>query len=145
MARDPTSDDQPATGDWTVIYDGDCGICKTLLALLLRADRHRRLNPLALGTPAADALLHDLTPEQRNASWHLIDPAGHRESAGAAIPPLLRLLPGGAVPSHVLARFPSQTEHGYRAVANNRSAIGRWVPSTVKRRATDTVRRRTGV
>ena len=88
----------PAMGDWTVIYDGDCGVCKTLLALLLRADRHRRLTPLALGTPSADALLADLTPEQRNASWHLIDPAGHRESAGAAAPPLLTLLPGGAVP-----------------------------------------------
>lgn len=133
----------PPAGDWTVVYDGDCGVCKTLLALLLRADRHRRLTPLALGTPAADARLHDLTAEQRNASWHLIAPDGHRESAGAAAPPLLALLPGGAVPSHVLARFPRQTERAYRAVADNRSAIGRWIPSGVKRRATDTVRRRT--
>jgi predicted DCC family thiol-disulfide oxidoreductase YuxK len=126
-----------------VIYDGDCGLCKTLLALLLRADRNRRLTPLALGTPAADALLHDLTPEQRNASWHLIDPAGRRESAGAAAAPLLALLPGGAVPGNVLARFPRQTEQAYRAVADNRSAIGRWVPSGVKRRAADVVTRRT--
>jgi predicted DCC family thiol-disulfide oxidoreductase YuxK len=132
-----------AAGGWTVIYDGDCGVCKTLLALLLRADRNRRLTPLALGTPAADALLHDLTPEQRNASWHLIDPSGHRESAGAATPPLLALLPGGAVPSNVLARFPRPTETAYRAVADNRSMIGRWIPSGVKRRATETVRRRT--
>lgn len=132
----------PAMGDWTVIYDGDCGVCKTLLALLLRADRNRRLAPLALGTPRADALLADLTPEQRNASWHLIDPAGHRESAGAATPSLLALLPGGSVPGNVLARFPSQTERAYRAVADNRTAIGRWIPSTVKRRATDAVTRR---
>jgi predicted DCC family thiol-disulfide oxidoreductase YuxK len=133
----------PAADDWTVIYDGDCGVCKTLLALLLRADRNRRLTPLALGTPTADALLHDLTPEQRNASWHLIDPAGHRESAGAAVPPLLALLPGGGAPGNVLARFPDQTEQAYRAVADNRSMIGRWIPSGVKRRATDAVRRRT--
>jgi predicted DCC family thiol-disulfide oxidoreductase YuxK len=132
----------PPTGDWTVIYDGDCGVCKTLLALLLRADRNRRLTPLALGTPAADALLHDLTPEQRNASWHLIDPAGNRTSAGAAAPPLLRLLPGGGVPADVLAHFPGQTERAYRAVADNRTAIGRWIPSSVKRRATDAVGRR---
>ncbi len=137
------SDAATPNGDWTVIYDGDCGVCKTLLAMLLRVDRNRRLTPLALGTPAADALLGDLTPEQRNASWHLIDPAGHRESAGAAAPPLLALLPGGAAPSHVLARFPSQTERAYRAVADNRSQIGRWIPSGVKRRATDAVRRRT--
>jgi predicted DCC family thiol-disulfide oxidoreductase YuxK len=130
------------TGDWTVIYDGDCGVCKTLLALLLRADRDRRLTPLALGTPAADALLHDLTPEQRNASWHLIDPSGERASAGAAAPPLLTLLPGGAIPASVLARFPRQTERAYRAVADNRSAIGRWIPSSVKRRAAAAVERR---
>ena len=137
------SDPAPRVGDWTVIYDGDCGVCKTLLALLLRADRHRRLRPLALATPAADALLHDLTPEQRNASWHLIDPAGHRESGRAAAPPLLALLPGGAVPGTVLGRFPRTTERAYRAVADNRSTIGRWIPSGVKRRTTDAVRRRT--
>jgi len=137
------SDPAPRVGDWTVIYDGDCGVCKTLLALLLRADRHRRLRPLALATPAADALLHDLTPEQRNASWHLIDPAGHRESGGAPAPPRLALLPGGAVPGTVLGRFPRTTERAYRAVADNRSTIGRWIPSGVKRRTTDAVRRRT--
>jgi predicted DCC family thiol-disulfide oxidoreductase YuxK len=132
----------PPPGDWTVIYDGDCGVCKTLLALLLRADRNRRLTPLALGTPAADTLLHDLTPEQRNASWHLIGPTGDRASAGAAAPPLLALLPGGAIPASVLARFPRQTERTYRAVADNRAAIGRWIPSGVKRRAAAAVRRR---
>jgi predicted DCC family thiol-disulfide oxidoreductase YuxK len=137
------SDSAPTKGDWTIIYDGDCGVCKTLLAVLLRADRHRRLTPLALGTPAADRLLHDLTPDQRNASWHLIDPTGQRRSAGAAAPPLLALLPAGAVPADVLGRFPRQTERAYRAVADHRSTIGRWIPSGVKRRATDTVRRHT--
>jgi predicted DCC family thiol-disulfide oxidoreductase YuxK len=132
----------PPTGDWTVIYDGDCGVCKTLLALLLRADRNRRLTPLALGTPTANALLHDLTPEQRNRSWHLIDPAGQRESAGAAAPPLLALLPGGRLPAAVLGRFPRQTERAYRAVADNRATIGRWIPSSVKRRAAAAVGRR---
>ena len=117
----------PDTGAWIVIYDGDCGVCATLLALLLRADRHRRLRPLALGTPTADALLSDLTPAQRDASWHLIDPSGHRESAGAAAPPLLRLLPGGGVPAALLARFPRQTERAYRAVVEHRAAIGGWV------------------
>ena len=132
-----------ASGDWTVIYDGDCGICKTLLALLLRVDRDRRLTPLALGTPTADALLPDLTPEQRNRSWHLVDPAGHRASAGAAAPPLLALLPGGKLPAAVLSRFPPQTERAYRAVADNRAMIGRWIPSSVKRRAAQVVQRRT--
>jgi predicted DCC family thiol-disulfide oxidoreductase YuxK len=133
----------PATGAWIVIYDGDCGVCATLLALLLRADRDRRLRPLALGTPAADVLLADLSGAERDGSWHLIDPTGHRESAGAAGPPLLRLLPGGRAPAAMLDRFPRQTERAYRAVADHRAAIGRWVPSSVKRRARRAVAART--
>ena len=120
---------------WTVIYDGDCGVCATLMALLLRADRDGRLRPLALRTPHADALLSDLPPAERDASWHLIDPGGRRESAGAAAAPLLDLLPLGRAPAALLRRFPRQTERVYRAVADHRSAIGRWVPSSVKRRA----------
>ncbi len=60
----------------TVIYDADCGFCKFSLALLLSWDRRgasRALRPLPLGTGEADRLLADLTPEQRNASWHLVD------------------------------------------------------------------------
>jgi predicted DCC family thiol-disulfide oxidoreductase YuxK len=133
----------PHTGAWIVIYDGECGVCATLLALLLRADRDRRLRPLPLGTPGADALLADLPVAEREASWHLIDPSGHRESAGAAAPPLLRLLPGGHGPAALLARFPRQTERAYRAIADHRSAIGRLVPSSVKRRARRTVAART--
>jgi len=133
----------PPTGAWTVIYDGECGVCATLLALLLRADRDRRLRPLALGTATADRLLSDLPQAEREASWHLVDPSGHLESAGAAAPPLLRLLPGGGPPAALLARFPRQTERGYRAVADHRTAIGRWVPSSVKRRARRAVAART--
>jgi predicted DCC family thiol-disulfide oxidoreductase YuxK len=137
------SDPLPATADWTVIYDGDCGLCKTLLALLLRADTHQRLRPLALHTPEADRLLHDLTPAERDASWHLVDPTGHRESAGAASPPLLRLLPGGAAPAALLAIAPPATERAYRLVADNRAVLGPLIPGAAKRRASALVARRT--
>ena len=100
MARDSTSASHPR---WTILYDADCGFCRTALAAILTADRDRRLRPLALGTAEADRLLADLTPEQRAASWHLVSPDGHRESAGAAGAPLLRLLPGGALPAAALA------------------------------------------
>jgi predicted DCC family thiol-disulfide oxidoreductase YuxK len=59
------------------------------------------------------------------ASWHLISPDGRRWSAGAAAPPLLRLLPGGRLPAAVLAAFPGPTERGYRFVAEHRGALGR--------------------
>ncbi|HEX3831260.1 MAG TPA: DCC1-like thiol-disulfide oxidoreductase family protein [Solirubrobacteraceae bacterium] len=140
MARDSTSTPNPG---WIILYDADCGFCRTALAAILSADRDRRLRPLALGSAEADGLLADLTPAQRDASWHLISPDGHRESAGAAGPALLRLLPGGALPAAALDRAPGLTERAYDWVADHRSTLSRALPSSVKQRATRLIRRRT--
>ena len=129
-------------GGWIVIYDSDCGFCRTALALVLRADRQRALRPLALGTEEADALLADLTPQQRDASWHLVSPDGRRESAGAAGPSLLAVLPGGKAPAAVLARVPGPTQRTYEWVAEHRSVLSRLLPSGAKQRATRTISRR---
>jgi predicted DCC family thiol-disulfide oxidoreductase YuxK len=120
---------------WRVVYDRDCGFCRWSLAQVLALDRQHRLRPLALGTPEADRLLADLTPEQRASSWHLVSPQGQRWSAGAAAPPLLRLLQGGRVPAAILARAPRLTERAYRWVADHRSALSRLIPASAKRRA----------
>ncbi len=112
---------------WTVVYDKDCGLCRWSLARLLAWDRRGRLRPVALGSEEADALLHDLLPEERAASWHLIAPDGRRWSAGAAAPPLLRLLPGGTAPAALVATAPRLTERAYRWVADHRSMLGRLV------------------
>jgi predicted DCC family thiol-disulfide oxidoreductase YuxK len=90
---------------------------------------------VALQMPVADELLADLAPAERMASWHLLSPGGERYSAGAALPPLLRLLPGGQIPAAPLARFPRLTERGYRWVAEHRSGLSRLVPARLKRRA----------
>jgi len=125
----------PDGRDWTVLYDAECGLCRTLLAPLLRWDRQGRLRPLPLQSAAADALLADLAPEQRLSSWHLVSPSGQRRSAGAALPPLLRLLPSGRAPAALFARFPAATERGYRLVAAHRTGLGRLVPARLKGRA----------
>ena len=128
----------------TVIYDADCGFCKFSLALLLSWDRRDAtvaraspapgaLRPSPLGTAEADRLLADLTPEQRNASWHLVDDSGRRNSAGAALAPALALLPGGRVPAALVARIPHLTERGYRWVADHRGLLGRFVPARARR------------
>ena len=125
-----------------VLYDADCGFCKWLLAGLLRWDRAVRLRPLALQRPEADELLSDLGPAERMASWHLISPTGTRRSGGAAVAPLLRLLPRGRVPAAAFARFPQLTERGYRWVAEHRSQLSGWVPTSFKQHASDRVRQR---
>ena len=100
-------------------------MCRRLLAWLLRWDRGGRLEPVALQSREAAKLLGDLTPEQRLDSWHLVSPSGERFSAGAAFPPLLRLLPGGGPPAAAAARLPGLTERGYRLVADHRSALSK--------------------
>jgi predicted DCC family thiol-disulfide oxidoreductase YuxK len=126
-----------------VLYDADCGFCTWTLGWLLRLDRRRRLEPLALGTARADGLLTDLAPATRGASWHLVAPDGRRASAGAALPDALALLPGGALPAVLLRRAPRLSERGYRWVAANRSTLGRLVTAGAKRRARALVAART--
>jgi predicted DCC family thiol-disulfide oxidoreductase YuxK len=124
---------------WLVLYDGDCGLCKWLLAGLLRFDRAGHLRPIALQRPEAETLLDDLDPAERMASMHLVAPDGTRTSAGAALPALLRLLTGGRLPAAVLERFPRLTSGGYRWVATHRIGISRFVPGRAKRRAAERV------
>lgn len=137
MVRSPAREQR-----WLVLYDGDCGLCKWLLAGLLRFDRAQRLRPIALQRPEADALLADLEPAERMASMHLVSPDGTRTSAGAALPALLRLLSGGRLPAALLGRFPRLSEAGYRWVAAHRIGISRFVPRRIKRRAAERVRER---
>jgi predicted DCC family thiol-disulfide oxidoreductase YuxK len=117
----------------TVIYDADCGFCKFGLALLLSWDRRGALEILALESPEADRLLADLTPQQRNSSWHLVDESGRRNSAGAALAPALALLPGGRLPAALVGRMPHMTERGYRWVVDHRGFLGRFVPNSARR------------
>ena len=58
------------------------------------------------------------------------------------MPPLLRALPAGRLPAAVFERFPGLTDRGYRWVAEHRSQLSRWLPSSAKRRARQRVHER---
>jgi predicted DCC family thiol-disulfide oxidoreductase YuxK len=101
-----------------LVYDPDCGFCRVCVAVLLRWDRHGRLRPV---------------PGQGLDSWRLGLPDGSVRSAGAAFPPLFRLLPGGAPLARLSERFPGASERGYRLVADHRGAIGTLLPGAARR------------
>lgn len=109
----------------TVVYDAACGLCRWSADRLRRWDRAGRLRFVPLGTPEADRSLRKLTPQERWASWHLVDAHGRVTSGGGAVPSVLDLLPGGAPLAAAAARFPRLTDRAYRWVAAHRDRLGR--------------------
>lgn len=128
-----------------VIYDSDCGFCRWMLGKVLAWDRRGVLRPIPLGSPEADRLLEGMPRELQYASWHLARPEGTLGagapagsgvvSAGAAIPPTFRMLPGGRPLAWLLERAPSLPDRTYAWIARNRSTLGRPVTAAAKRRA----------
>jgi predicted DCC family thiol-disulfide oxidoreductase YuxK len=118
-----------------LLYDSECGICRWCVAKVLAWDRRGSLRPVALQDPSAERVLGGMDEARRMASWHLVDREGRVFSAGAAFAPLLRQLPGGALPARAVGRFPAATERAYRLVAANRTLLGRLVTRGAARRA----------
>lgn len=127
---------------WIVLYDGACGFCKWILGWLLWLDRDQLLRPLALQRQEAERFRSDLDPDLWMASFHLVTPEQALSSAGEALPALLRLVRGGRLPAAILERFPALTARSYRWIADNRTALSRFVPRRWKRRAAERVRER---
>jgi predicted DCC family thiol-disulfide oxidoreductase YuxK len=127
----------------TLLYDADCGFCRWSLARILAWDRRRALRPLPLQSEEAERILAGMPEGKRMASWHLLGPDGRLHSAGAALPGLLHLLPGGAPLAALTAKAPRLTEGAYRWVADRRSWFGRLVTEGAKRRADKKIEART--
>ena len=109
----------------TLIYDGECALCLRCVALLRWWDRSRRL----AFVPYQDARAGELLPNTPHAAleqaMHLVAPGGVLAGA-AALPAMLRLLPGGR-PLAGLVAMPGArwvADRLYRLVARNRRHLG---------------------
>ena len=125
----------PYPGRGVLFYDVGCGFCRWCVAKVLAWDRAGSIVPLAITSPESEALLADVEPALRLASWHFRDPSGTVSSAGAAFAPLLRLLPGGSRLAAFASRFPRGVERAYRIVVANRGVLGALVTSGARARA----------
>lgn len=110
----------------TVLYDEGCRFCTTLAEWL---DGFTGIAIAPIGSATGDLLLRDLSPGERYASVHVVDPLGRRRSAGAALPPLLRRLPAGRPVAALAEALPFPAERAYRLVAGNRALLSRVVAS----------------
>jgi len=117
-----------------VLYDRDCGVCRTILGTLLAWDRDHRLRPVEIQSPEGESLLAGMSEAQRLGSWHMAGPGGVR-SAGAAFPDLFELLPGATPLAELSRRAPGPSERAYRLVAGNRSRLSKLVPGRLRDRA----------
>jgi len=114
-----------------LLYDRDCGLCRWAAGKALAWDRHHRLRPVALESPEAEQLLPGLDHDTKMGSWHLVTDDGLVYSAGAAVAPLFRMLPGGE-PLALLARaFPGTTARLYRRIAQHRGTLAQWLGARV--------------
>ena len=113
-----------------LLYDSHCGFCRWLVDKVLVWDRRGRVKSMELQDGEADSLLREIDADAKMSSWHLVTPDGRVHSAGAAAPPLLRLLPGGSPlrPSWPLSRKAPSVR--IRTVARNRDRLGRLVGET---------------
>jgi predicted DCC family thiol-disulfide oxidoreductase YuxK len=108
-----------------VFYDAKCPLCRASIHAVLRADTRRRLRSAPLDSPEADRMLGRLSKEDRFGSFHLVQ--GDRLwSGGAAVGPLLDLLPPVAWAGGLLRRSPAGRRAAtavYRFVARHRGRV----------------------
>lgn len=126
----------------TVLYDADCGFCRFCVARLLDWDVRRRLRPVAIQSEEGQRLLAPIAPEAQLRSAHVVDAAGRIHSGGAAVSVVAEQLPAGAPAAWIAARLPGPTDRAYRWVADHRTPLSRFVPRSLKRRATSRIARR---
>jgi len=79
--------------DPTLIYDGECGICRQAVALLERWDREHVLRFVPFQDAPRVARFGIALPALA-AAMHLILPDGRVYAGADAVPELLRLFPG---------------------------------------------------
>jgi predicted DCC family thiol-disulfide oxidoreductase YuxK len=109
----------------TVLFDDDCGFCRWSVSRVAAWDRARRLRFAPIRSEEGAAWLLGMDDGPRNESWHLITRDGGVASAGAAVPILLRELPGGGPLARLADAFPVTTDRAYRAVARRRGTLGK--------------------
>jgi len=134
-----TADERPV-----LLYDGDCGLCKVILARILALGGASRIRPVALQDPEADRLLGGIPRGERMDSFHMVMPDGSVHSAGRAFVPLFDTLPGAGPLARLAGLSPAASERFYRLIAGNRTVIGKRIPARFKQSAERSIARRAG-
>ena len=117
----------------TLIYDGECGVCRSAVARVRAWDRHGRLAYVPFQDPSAERF--GITLPALAAAMHLVLPGGRVFTGADAVPELGKLLPGKrwwtwgfAVPGVRAA-----ARRIYRQIAERRHCLVRGLPTPASR------------
>lgn len=116
--------------EWpTLIYDGECGLCRRAVELLRRWDREHRLRYVPFQDGEAVARFGIALPALA-AAMHLLMPDGRVFAGADAVPELGRLLPGKRwwTWGFALPGVPPLARRVYRRVAQRRRCAVRGLP-----------------
>jgi predicted DCC family thiol-disulfide oxidoreductase YuxK len=118
-----------------VLYDRDCGFCRTTLAMLLALDDRGRLLPTSIQGEQGLSLLGSVPAGRRLETAHVVGPDGVVHSGGDAAAQLAAEVPALAPFAPLLRRFAGASRAGYGLVARNRTRLGPLIPERAKWRA----------
>lgn len=80
---------------WTLVYDGDCRVCKKAVGAVARWDRRHEIELLPAQNPCVSARFPWIPPQAYADAMQLIGPGGRTTQGADAIEELLRILPRG--------------------------------------------------
>ena len=87
---------------FSLVYDGDCGICTSFKDAVAFLDHSRRIRSVTLEAAEDSGALENVPRRLRRASFHLITPTGIVVSGADAIPTLAAELPLGILSRRAL-------------------------------------------
>lgn len=116
----------PGPDRHTLIYDGECGICRGSVEWVRSQDREGRIDLLPYQDPRVPERFPEIPRKAMEEAMQLVAPDGARREGARAAEELLELLPGWRVLAP-LFRIPgvrAVARWVYRAVARNRRRLG---------------------
>jgi predicted DCC family thiol-disulfide oxidoreductase YuxK len=115
-----------ATPGHTLIYDGDCGICRRSVDWVRKADRDGRIELLPYQAPSVEDRFSGIPLEDMESAMQLVAPDGRRWQGARAAEEVLRILPGWKLLAPFFRVPGVRWVAGlvYRTVARNRRRLG---------------------
>lgn len=114
------------TSGYTLIFDGDCGICRRSVDWVRKVDRDGRIEPVPYQASSVEERFPGIPRSDMESAMQLVASDGRRWQGARAAEELLRLVPGWSLLAPFF-RVPGVrwvAGHVYRAVARNRRHLG---------------------